>query len=344
MAAFFKKATVDASSVAATLTDYPTYIDLSRVGITTLAEAESVRIYSDEAKTTELAREIDSVTECHCKIPSLTTTTDIYIDADGVRADYAVGATYGSEAVWVNYKLVTHTGATDSSGNETLTANGGISAGGATGQIGAATDYDGVNDYFKSSGINLNSTSATMQAWLRNSDISAEFRTWSVGETQAEGGSDQSMFGNIYSPQVNLSSNGIRGIASPIASTNRILTGYVSFAQDTTYMLHQTFGSTTLRGYLNGSQVYSGSNAGCALPTGELFIYIGARPDVNAIKSHYEGWLGEFRWTDDTLSANWITTEYNNQNAEATFWGTWTTVSGASTPAQVARRGVIMMM
>jgi len=45
------------------------------------------------------------------------------------------------------------------------------------------------------------------------------------------------------------------------------------------------------------------------------------------------------------LSANWITTEYNNQNDEAAFWGTWTDAGGGGGgAAQAARRGVIMMM
>jgi len=349
--------TIDHTKVPGDLTDYVGLIvpdgsaGYSALYALCLEGGGDIRLFKSD-DTTELAREIVTFSvsaetgEIHYKYSgtlSSSVDTDIHVYADGSSSEPAATATYGSEAVWVDYKLVTHTGATDSSGNETLTANGGISAGDATGQIGAATNYDGVGDYFKSSGINLNATSATMQAWLRNSDISAEFRPWSVGETAAEGGSGQSQFGNIYSPQVNLSSNGIRGIASPIASTNRIITGYASFAQDTTYMLHQTFGSTTLRGYLNGSQVYSGSNASCVLPTGELFIYIGARPDGNIIKSHYEGWLGEFRWTDDTLSVNWITTEYNNQNSPSTFYSV-AAVAGGSTSAQAARRGVIMMM
>jgi len=93
--------------------------------------------------------------------------------------------------------------------------------------------------------------------------------------------------------------------------------------------------------------VYSGSNASCVLPTGELFIYIGARRDINIITSHYEGWLGEFRWTDDTLSVNHITTEYNNQNSYSTFYSVAAVAGGGGfTPTplihqmQVAGGGV----
>ena len=106
MAAGFKQATVNASDVPATLADYPSYVDLSRLGITTLAEAQSVRCYSDSAKTTELAREIVSATQMFVKIPSLTSTFVLYVDYDGVRADYAVTDTFGRNATWPSQFLL----------------------------------------------------------------------------------------------------------------------------------------------------------------------------------------------------------------------------------------------
>jgi len=108
MASGFKQATVNASDVPATLTNYPAYVALSRLGITTLAEAQSVRCYSDSAKTTELAREIVSVTEMHVKVSSLTSTFVLYVDWDGARADYAATDTYGRNAVWSDYAFVFH--------------------------------------------------------------------------------------------------------------------------------------------------------------------------------------------------------------------------------------------
>ena len=47
MASGFKQATVNAADVPASQTDFPSYVDLSRLGITTLAEAQSVRVYAD---------------------------------------------------------------------------------------------------------------------------------------------------------------------------------------------------------------------------------------------------------------------------------------------------------
>ena len=95
MAAGFKTATVNASDVPSTQTNFPVYVDLARLGITTQAEADSIRVYAESSKTTEWAREIVSVSEMWVKVPSLTSTTAIYIDWDGSRSDYSVSDTYG---------------------------------------------------------------------------------------------------------------------------------------------------------------------------------------------------------------------------------------------------------
>ena len=103
------------------------------------------------------------------KSVDMNTTTEVYIDVDGARTEPTAGSTYGSEAVWSDYRMVSHDGGAtkDSTGNFTLTANGGITSGGETGQLGAATDYDGVNDWVDigNSVTDLNS-SYTQSAWL----------------------------------------------------------------------------------------------------------------------------------------------------------------------------------
>ena len=140
MAAGFKTATVNASDVPSTQTNFPAYVDLSRLGITTQAEADSVRVYADSGKTTEWAREIVSATEMHVKIPSLTSTTAIYVDWDGVSSDYAVTDTYGRNAVWTGYKAVHHgDSVVDASGNlGNLTNTGSVAY--SAGKVGKAFD------------------------------------------------------------------------------------------------------------------------------------------------------------------------------------------------------------
>jgi len=58
----------------------------------------------------------------------------------------------------------------------------------------------------------------------------------------------------------------------------------------------------------------------------------------------FDGKIGEARLKDSALSANWITTEYNNQNDEAAFWGTWTDAGGGATANNSARRMLLMQM
>ena len=339
----FKKATVDAASVAATLTDYPTYIDLARVGITTLAEAHSVRIYSDEAKTTELAREIVSVTECHCKIPSLTTTTDIYIDADGVRADLAVGATYGRNNVWsASYAAVYHHEAllTDSTSNgRTLTNNNSVTQDAST-NLGQGANYGATNTNRKlAQTANLITGNFTATAWFRlNTEVaSGLYGIFSL----------HSNVTRLINIQCLYSFNGgTRRLEADYhknnQSDNNVFWASGALGTSAWSKADITYDGTTFRFYGNGvSQgtplAISGGGSSSVSTTG----YYGGEAARYSAFGPID--ISEFRILTSELSANWITTEYNNQNAEATFWGTWTTVSGGS-PAQAARRGVIMMM
>jgi len=106
-----KSIPVRATQVAATLTDFPVLVQPSQMtgwGAITLAEAESIRFYSDEALTTELAREVVGADNIWVRVPSLTPTTIIYADYDGLRPDYATTNTFGAENVWPLYEFVVH--------------------------------------------------------------------------------------------------------------------------------------------------------------------------------------------------------------------------------------------
>ena len=46
----------------------------------------------------------------------------------------------------------------------------------------------------------------------------------------------------------------------------------------------------------------------------------------------WSGLEDEVRVTTTIPTANWETTEYNNQSDEPTFWGSWSTVGGGFTP------------
>ncbi len=335
MAAGFKVATVNASDVPATLTNYPAYVDLSRLGITTLAEAQSVRVYADSAKTTEWAREIVTATEMHVKIPSLTSSTVIYVDWDGVRSDYTTTDTYGRNAVWSDYVAVYHleSASTDSKGSYDGTDT---SISYSSSQIGNGASMNANTDR-----ISLGSNTAfqygegdsfTIQAWASSSNRdfgrflfgrqdgagTADFRGYSLFMENTSGQMKWDMYSDLGS-----GGNNQRRWASVFGATN------------TPYMLHLvSTGTSNAAGinlYSNGA-LQSATTVNDTL-TGSTavtrYANIGNRYGSNL---GWLGWVDEVRWRTSSLSADWITTEYNNQSDESGFWGTWTDAGGGATP------------
>jgi len=335
MAAGFKSATVRAADVPATQTDFPSYVDLARIGITTLAEAESVRVYADSAKTTEWAREIVSLTEMHVKVPSLTSTVVMYVDWDGVRADYAVSATYGRNAVWRSeYAAVYHfaTGLTDSTSNAVFATNNG-STNASGGKIGNHQSFNGSQSF--SIPLNPSGTSISITGWIElssTSDVAVIFEQSAnynsnpgafITYLNGNGTQDQSSFIQDYS----------------MARFNNVAANSYNHHA---YVYDSTRGGTLENlPYINGV-LQSYSSPSTHDNTGNLLnstLHIFSR---NNTQFYTTGYIADLRIYKGTLSANWITTEHNNQNAEATFWGTWADAGGS--PAQTARRGVVMMM
>lgn len=317
MAAGFKQATVNAASVPSTQTSFPVFVDLSRAGITTLIEAQSVRVYADSGKVTELAREIVSLTEMHVKIPSLTSTTAIFIDWDGVRADYAVTDTFGRNAVWTVYEAVFHmeeaSGAlTDSKGGATLAVTG-TPTYQQTGQIKYGIDYPGSADYHsKSSGASNPTVPVTVSAWFNDPNV-------------ATGTNSIAYMGVTGSEHGLLVNTSQLWALSQDSGNAQAVTGTLS--SNTWYLGHGVFSSSTLRTvYLNGAS--AGTNTTSKNPTTGAGLAIAWR--FSTVGQEFLGLIDEVRFTKSALSANWITTEYNNQSAESTFWGTWANVGGTN--------------
>jgi hypothetical protein len=321
MAAGFKTATVNASLVPATQTNFPAYVDLSRLGITTQAEADSVRVYADQAKTTEWAREIVCVTEMHVKIPSLTTTTSIYVEWDGVSADYAVTDTYGRNAVWSDYSTVMHM---QGNYNSSTGSNGGTAETGTTygtsfaafgGSAAQGVDLRGNSgDEIQTALTFSDSTPNTTQAWAKydGTPPSNNRNIWTYWNSSISPSTARQFCGTIE----HLSVMRMRfGDDSGFIST--------AFNGDTWYNIHGTIAADgTKYLYKNGSQIFSKTTSLTA-PKYTAF-YIGSQKTAN---ENWNGKVDEVRVRNSVLSANWITTEYNNQNDEAAFWGTWTNVA-----------------
>ncbi len=317
MAAGFKTATVNASDVPATQTDFPAYVDLSRTGITTLAEAQSVRVYADSSKSTQWAREIVSATEMWVKVPSLTSTVAIYVDWDGVSADYAATDTYGRDNVWTSdYKGVWHF--ESASGDSTVNANTGTdtSITYTTGKIGNGASLNGTSSRITTTdSITLTSTaSLTISAWVYVDTLSSVYRR-AAGFLPSNAAVMGLTNGNKFRWFV-LTTGGAVDIGSSLSPSTA-----------TWYYLTGTYNGTNTILYINGS-VDTSTARTTNFVTASSAMQIGA--DATTPGEFWPGDLDEMRVSQNVKSANWILTEYNNQSDEAGFWGTWTTVTGGS--------------
>jgi hypothetical protein len=260
----------------------------------------------------------------------------LYIDYDGVRADYAVTDTYGRNAVWSDYVAVYHYNEnpsgtepqlTDSTGN----GHNGTSAGSMTSgqlvdaKLGKGWEFDASNDIVTvPNATALNPTQITTQCWTR-------FITGTV---------DHEL---VWKPQnagwtTPFLQYGLRLQTRAAANTDRPIFfinggGTLRSAQGTLrnlnttqfYSLYGTYDGSNLRIYFDGvleaTTPYTGSIA-----SGTQTLRMGN----NNISTQWgESFLDEVRIKGSALSANWITTEYNNQSDEATFWGAWTDAGGA---------------
>jgi len=340
MAAGFKSATVNAASVPSTQTDMPSYVDLARIGITTLAEAHSIRVFADSAKTIEWAREIVSVTEMHVKVPSLTSTVTMYVDWDGIRADYAVGDTYGAQNAWPSkFAAVYHKEgglvALDSTVNGIDGTWGGYLPTNIAGFIGTAQQYNnGPNftDLGKPASLAfIPADTFTITALVK--------RTTGGGVVFSKGDNTT----GLWNYRIFVTSAG--EIVANVGS-GRFDSGSFAVVDVWTRVgLRVTVGSFEV--IFNGAVVASSSTPVGTAPARDARVLLGAReydpPDTEE-GFFLNGGIDEVHFRNDYESDDELFIEDKNKSAEATFWGTWTTVSGASTPAQVARRGVIMMM
>lgn len=339
---------VVAAKIPATASNFPVYIKPSLLtgwGSLTLAEAQSSRFYSDEGKTTELAREVVSADEIHVKVASLTTTTIIYCDYDGIRADYAVTDTHGRNAVWSDYKTVVHceqspasggSSLIDSTGNYTMASFGSMVAGDSVAaKMGNGLEFDGTQ--FIEIGATGNFDLAVSQQAVWSVWAKRDANNKSVGSPFGyEGTHDQNRFIRLYFRSDGKVKYEIRRNDATNENTADSSTVY----NDTDYhLLHYVRGTNTQTIYVNGASSVSASVSTAQALSGlaNEFTFGAATVRADAIAGAnwaFGGILDEVRVRYSFApSSNWVTTEYNNQDDVATFFGTVTDVGGGGAPA-----------
>lgn len=299
------------------------------------SDGRDLRITTDLAGTTEIPFEIVSINtatekaEIWAKVPTLSynSNTSLYIWYGNASAvAYDANAPFGAYSVWTNYDRVHHfdTLVTDYSGNgKTLTNNGGV-AQDTSSKINDGTDYGTSNSskYFTYNTMPATgSTSAVVQFWVKSSQTT-------TGDCYHVGWDNGSAHALIF--QLNGVSGGdLRvywsgGLYSLYATTTM---NDGAWHQVTYTYAGGTSGAMALYidGDLEDSTTGTGNLDNQATGTAE-FIGRRSASAVNYLSAKTDELRTIYGGTNP--SADWIATEYNNQNAPSTFWVSVTATAG----------------
>lgn len=311
MSTGFKSAQVGGSKVPSTITSYVAFVDPVRAGMASLADVQSVRVYSDAAKTTELARHVVSASQLFVNIPSCTTTFTIYLDWDGARADYANTDTYGRNNTYPSgYKGVYHLeDANDSTSNAyTLTNTGAVPFNAY--KIGNGADFTPNDSLNNNSILSATSYPKSFSGIFNIDNTTGDQAFFALGDGTT----------HYYSFKKDSGGNLVFRSNNTTLASN-LDTGITAASNTDYHVVVVQHSATSASVYVNGTKTNTtGTTETCTVS--QLFLGYLGRSSV----WYMDGQADEFRVFSGTLADAWVTTEYNNLMDEATFWPTWTTV------------------
>jgi hypothetical protein len=314
---YYSPLTIDHTKVPNTdQTDFPVLVSLTDARLKTVgngghvqnASGFDIRPYTDSALTTAITGyELESYNASTgallmwVKISSLSHSTDtVFYLAYG---DSGLSSDGSSTGTWdSSYQVVYHFGngslsLKDSTANaNNLTNNGGATS--TTGQIGGAVALDGLSQWLNSgSNVPLSNTDhVTLQAWINSTAIDGNFREILRNST-----------GNHFLIQTSGNTWGFTVGGSTYADAGN------PAAVSGNHFLVGTFDGTNNKFYLDGTLVNTYADA-AANDSAHVM-------DIGTVDGSqlFGGWIDEARVSTTNRSADWIATEYHNQNSPSTF-------------------------
>ena len=235
-----------------------------------------------------------------------------------VTASDAYGSDNAYDSDWTAYWPLHDLNDRTANGYD-LTANGGVTVGGATGKIGAATDFDGSDDDLTRTNLTV-ALGQSFSLWHEEWQSGSPFANTDTANVTAVG---------LRTPQIGRWD--VRWEISDV-SYDRYKTGG---ATGDVHIFGTSSAGGTVTLYINGvSQSTGAVGFGQSGTSGELSI-------GSTANGNWLGWINEVQYHGVERSAAWIEHEYEQTNDQATFWGTWTNVpvaAGISIPVVMHHR------
>lgn len=323
--AFRKKITIDHTKVPNTdQTNFPILINIRDFDVKANAQASGNDImFTSSDGTTKLDHEIEKYTNttgelvAWVRIPTLSHTTDnvIYMYyGNSAAADQS-----NKTGVWdSNYKGVWHLSESSTSGqrlDSTGNANNLTNNASVTGGTGVV---DGDNVFSGSNYLNRTNATQTGLSITGNITIEAWIKRSTFATNGVVGGKDGTSAGNSgYTLRTTTGAKAqmILGTAADGSVTNSTNSNTV-LNTNQWYHVVGVYDGTNAMLYLNAAVDKTGAYSGGIFnSTGD--VEIGSRNGGSVL---YNGDIDEFRVSNTARSADWISTEYNNQNSPSTFY------------------------
>ena len=244
------------------------------------------------------------------------TDTDIYVWYNNSSATaYAIDATYGAENVWTTYQGVWHMG--ESSGtaaDSTSGSHSGTFAGdlpnSVSAQISNGQDYDGAGDKIKASASSLfGEDKQTISMWFNVDFPFVDDSSYMFFDTA--GGKRHLVYKDRLTDYLilywaNVSLNLYTSVPSWWSTSDYV---HMEISVDTTET------TNNVKVYINGA-LDTTKSITCTKGIATDFL-IGVFS--NEAAGYFDGIIEETRIYNELLTADWISSEYNNQNSPSTF-------------------------
>lgn len=330
---FRKAVTIDRTKVAAGgLTNFPVLVSVSDPDLAAKAQAGGGDIlFTSSNGTTKLSHEVEKYTSANgqlvawVRVPTLSATADtvlyLYYGNAAAADQQAATAVWDSSFASVYHLKEAPTGLAGDIRDSTATARHGKSLGtmGAgnrvIGQFGDGVTFDGVDDRIDTGTIASEAwTGVTLESWVKRTDPAANSRFLCKATGTSAAAFSMCLGGINGAARGLLGTDGTGGSNTAAYDGGTIGTGWQHVA------MTWSAAAGSLVVYVDGVAVLTVAKGGATIKDSSTQpLLIAATNNDTTLTNFLKGILDEVRVSSAARSAGWISTQFNNQSAPATF-------------------------